>query len=546
MSRLRALLILIGLWALVYLPGLGSTEIKGEEGRRILPAVTMLETGNWLVPYVGGEPYLRKPPLVNWLIAISFKITGVRNEWTARLPSALSVLLLGAFIVMLSGPGPRRLFTTDTAFIAALMVMTSFGILAKARFAGAEIDGVYVALAGLAMVSWLAGWRADRSPWLVWPCAAVFLGLGLLAKGPLHLLFFYAVAAAVLWQAREWRWLRHPAHFVALGLMLGIFASWGVPYFQAETTSEAGEVWSKQFAGRVTGSRFDWRHWLLNIPRSLMDQLPWLLFLPVLWRRRHEWTGRDGAWVRGSGLAVLICFFGLLLIPGVLPRYVLPLGVPFALLLAMALNGANSASPRAEVEWWKRVNGGLALGLIALAMAAPVAMLVAEKWLVRRTGARMAELAPLLGWPLVAAAIVCAFGLFFFLKRRAFSQPAALTGVSTALLGCGLLLYAAAAVPFINRADDIRPLAAAIDAAIPAGQRLVLCDPGYEPAFFYLRTSHAYVSGPDEIPSDARFVLVRAERRKKLERSRPDLVVSREFGEEKNSRLLLLQRREGI
>ena len=26
-------------------PGLGSLEIKGEEGRRILPAITMLETG---------------------------------------------------------------------------------------------------------------------------------------------------------------------------------------------------------------------------------------------------------------------------------------------------------------------------------------------------------------------------------------------------------------------------------------------------------------------------------------------------------------------
>jgi len=45
----------------------------------------MLETGNWLVPYLGSEPYLRKPPLINWVIAGSFKLTGVRNEWTARL-----------------------------------------------------------------------------------------------------------------------------------------------------------------------------------------------------------------------------------------------------------------------------------------------------------------------------------------------------------------------------------------------------------------------------------------------------------------------------
>src|SRR5215210_6156688 len=98
MTRTQALLFITAVWAAIYLPGLGSPEIKGEEGRRILPALTMLDTGNWLVPYVGGKPFLRKPPLMNWAIAASFKLTGVRNEWTARLPSALAVLALGLTI----------------------------------------------------------------------------------------------------------------------------------------------------------------------------------------------------------------------------------------------------------------------------------------------------------------------------------------------------------------------------------------------------------------------------------------------------------------
>ncbi len=65
-QRRRTHIVLL-VWAAIYLPGLGSLEIKGEEGRRILPAVTMLQTGNYLVPYVGSEPYFRKPPLVNWI-----------------------------------------------------------------------------------------------------------------------------------------------------------------------------------------------------------------------------------------------------------------------------------------------------------------------------------------------------------------------------------------------------------------------------------------------------------------------------------------------
>src|SRR5436190_18733616 len=100
-SRFRAVGVVLLVWALIYLPALGSIAIKGEEGRRILPAVRMLETGNYTVSQVGSNPYYRKPPLVNWLVAASFKFLGVRNEWTARLPSALSVLAVAiAFITI--------------------------------------------------------------------------------------------------------------------------------------------------------------------------------------------------------------------------------------------------------------------------------------------------------------------------------------------------------------------------------------------------------------------------------------------------------------
>src|SRR4029450_12799310 len=102
-SRSQAFLIVLLVWTAIYLPALGSLEIKGEEGRRILPAVRMIETGDYVVPRVGSEPYLRKPPLINWLVAASFKTFGQRNEWTARLPSALWVLAVAAGVVTVWG-----------------------------------------------------------------------------------------------------------------------------------------------------------------------------------------------------------------------------------------------------------------------------------------------------------------------------------------------------------------------------------------------------------------------------------------------------------
>src|SRR5204863_9200314 len=99
MSRLPPLLIVVAVWAAIYLPALGSFEIKGEEGRRILPAVAMLESGNYLMPQLGADTYLTKPPLVNWLVAGSFKVLGIRNEWTARAPSVLAVLAVALVFV---------------------------------------------------------------------------------------------------------------------------------------------------------------------------------------------------------------------------------------------------------------------------------------------------------------------------------------------------------------------------------------------------------------------------------------------------------------
>ena len=157
-SRLGTLTIVLLAWALIYLPSLGSIAIKGEEGRRILPAIRMLETGNYIVPQVGSNPYYRKPPLVNWLVAASFKISGVRNEWTARLPSVLAVLAVAMAFVTIARPslGPRG------SIVAALIWMTNIGMIEKGRLI--EIEALYVSLCGLAIIFWLSFWDQQSRP----------------------------------------------------------------------------------------------------------------------------------------------------------------------------------------------------------------------------------------------------------------------------------------------------------------------------------------------------------------------------------------------
>src|SRR6267378_280498 len=225
-SRPQALVVVLLVWAAIYLPALGSLEIKGEEGRRILPAVQMIETGDYIVPKVGSEPYLRKPPLINWLVAVSFKIFGQRNEWTARLPSVLCVLAVALVFVIVA----RLSLGATGSTVAALIWLTSFGMIEKGRLI--EIEALYVSLFAIAFVCWLSWWEEERSPWLTWIVPWIFLGLGWLAKGPTHLVFFYALVLALLWQTKQWRSLFHPAHFIGIFVMLAIFAAWAIPFIQ--------------------------------------------------------------------------------------------------------------------------------------------------------------------------------------------------------------------------------------------------------------------------------------------------------------------------
>ena len=334
----RRALLVFAIWAAIYLPGLGTLEIKGEEGRRILPAVTMLQTGNYIVPQVGSDPYFTKPPLVNWLVAASFKLFGRRTEWTARLPSALSVLAVALAFVAFA----RGALGNNGSLAGALIWLTNFGIIEKGRLI--EIEALYASLAGLAIICWLACWQQRRSRWLTWIAPCLFLGLSLLAKGPLSLLFFYAVVVAVLYRAGELRLLFNVAHLIGVLLMLGIFAAWAVPCLQMARQADVAHTWTRQFSGRLSGEDFNLAGWLMNIPRGLAYFLPWTVLL-VFFRRAEFASEREAKMASGLAWGIAVSFVGVSLLPGALARYTMPLLAPAAWLAAMLLTARRVVLP---------------------------------------------------------------------------------------------------------------------------------------------------------------------------------------------------------
>jgi 4-amino-4-deoxy-L-arabinose transferase-like glycosyltransferase len=351
----------------------------------------MLETGNYIVPQVGSNPYYRKPPLINWLVAASFETFGVRNEWTARLPSAILVLAVAIAFVTVA----RASLTPKGSMLAALIWMTNIGIIEKGRLI--EIEALYVSLCGLAIIFWLSFFLQKKSPWLIWLPASVFLGLGLLAKGPTHLVFFYGVVVGVLAYSKDWRLLVHPAHFLALAVMLGIAAAWAIPFVHMTTSQVAMGKWSAQYTGRLKGIDFKFFSWIQNIPRGLIYFLPWLLLFPFArFSNFNNETQRRLAWALSWGIAVP--FVAVSLVPGAVARYSMPSIVPASWLLAMICVGDALQWPgriAKERTCTNIVAVFVSLGLVIGAIGYPVtAMVLRNRQQVKKAAAEINERVP--------------------------------------------------------------------------------------------------------------------------------------------------------
>jgi 4-amino-4-deoxy-L-arabinose transferase-like glycosyltransferase len=67
------------------------------ETRYAFIAAYMLKSQDWITPQLatpeGIVPFLSKPPLHYWLVALSYNLFGI-DEWSSRLPSYLAFLVL--------------------------------------------------------------------------------------------------------------------------------------------------------------------------------------------------------------------------------------------------------------------------------------------------------------------------------------------------------------------------------------------------------------------------------------------------------------------
>ncbi|HBE18648.1 MAG TPA: phospholipid carrier-dependent glycosyltransferase [Cyanobacteria bacterium UBA11149] len=158
---------------------LGNLPLRDwDEATRALIAREIYRTGNWLHPTLQGQPYLLKPPLMDWLIALSYKFGNI-SEFTTRLPGAF----LSACGVPLIYIVAREIFAKRLpALCSAGVYLTLLPVVRHGRLA--MLDGTVVSFFLLLLLSLLKTPHDKR-----WGIGiGIALGLIALTKGILVIL----------------------------------------------------------------------------------------------------------------------------------------------------------------------------------------------------------------------------------------------------------------------------------------------------------------------------------------------------------------------
>jgi 4-amino-4-deoxy-L-arabinose transferase-like glycosyltransferase len=323
-------LLLLRLLLVGTVPLMDKTESRYAEIARL-----MLETREWFVLQIDyGVPFWAKPNLSTWLSSLSMSILGV-HEFAARLPS----YLLHVFLIVLVGFQARQ--SGVSPYLPGFVLVTTPQFLIHTGFVSTD-----VCLAFCTVLSMYAFWKAmqNQAMWYWKYLFYIFLGLGILAKGPIALIL--TLPPIIIWCLLHKIGLKKL--FNKISPLIGVLITVGValPWFLLTEQQSPGFL--NYF---IIGEHFGrflipgWTGDIYGQPKSfhigmiwvffLIFAFPWvLLVLHFIWKNRRElfkdpWNSFLIVWMLWP-----VIFFTLS--KNILHTYVLPSIVPMALLVVSA------------------------------------------------------------------------------------------------------------------------------------------------------------------------------------------------------------------
>lgn len=424
---------------------------------------SILKSGDWVVPTLGGEPFMEKPPLF-YLAAAAF--ARLFSPWLplhdgARLASGFGLSL----VLIFSGLTGRELWGRGYGRITALILIGCLGLVVRTHQLITDVGllaGFAIALYGLALArrTLVAGGLA-----LGTGIGITFMAKGLLGPGIL------GIAALLLpLFCRAWR---RRGYAGALGIALLAALPWLTiwPYALYQRSPELFMEWFwvnnfGRFLGFVSlGTDNEPGYYFKTLPWFAWPALP--LALWVLWRGGRRGLGEPA--VQLPLLAFLVMLTALSAASDARDVYALPFLLPLSLLAASSASTLRRGAARA-LEWF----GVMTFGLVAA--------ILWTAWFALMTGSpaglaeRALELQPGYAAPFQWLAFAVAVALTLTWLAVVIRMPRGnLRALVTWALGLTLMwgLSATLLLPWLDAGKSYRAMVVSVRQAMPANYTCV-------------------------------------------------------------------------
>lgn len=484
----------------LYLPGFFSLPaVDRDESRFAQASRQMLESRDFVIPRVMGQPRLNKPPLVYWAqAACTWVCTGGDPSrdaaWMYRLPSLFAAI--GAvFIVWRWGASmydPRPAWTAAALF-AASPVMTW-----EVRQARADMMLVaFTTASGWLLWEVVKRRRLGRPIGVYWLALWLAVGLGIMQKGPIAPMVVILTTAFLLVVERRWRTLLAVNPVLGLALAAALIAPWvylvaravGFDHYRGivmgETVGRSSEAMEGHGGPPLFHAAFSI---LLFWPGAMWVGLGlWRGFATGFTSRPGEgsWLARVHARLSSAGAGrpqelfllawLLPSWYVFEMVSTKLPHYTMPLYPALALLAARAA-WSNTWVARVEgrplVAWLARGWAAMGVALI-VAVAGIAALALCEQRLWFLAGLAAGAGAALVSWFVRTTRALVRAG-------RAMRLPLPGTCVWLACTAAGL-----GGLPHLPWPWASREFAAALRSIDPARSRPVATVKYHEDSFSY-------------------------------------------------------------
>ena len=335
---------------------IGHDPWKPDEAYSFGLVYQILQSGDWLVPTLAGEPFMDKPPLFYMVAAAFAKLLSplLPLHDGARLASGFFVGLTLIFV----GLSARELFGKDRGWAAIIILIGCLGMLLNAHLLSTDLG----LLAGCAMM--FSGYALNpRRPLLAGLLLGTGLGIGFMTKGFIAPILFVSISTLLL-AFSTWRTRSYLTSLAVAGLCaLPWLSIWPALLYQRSPQLFMEWAWQQNIGNWLEyaqgGHYSEISLHLKNLLWFAWPALP-LAVWGVWDARKKIMQQREGQLLLVSFLVMLVC---LSFVPNIQEIFALPILLPVVLLASMALPNVRRGAANALDRF-----GIITFGFIAILM----------------------------------------------------------------------------------------------------------------------------------------------------------------------------------